>query len=197
MIKFDVSKLTKELHLPILRGVLETKEISFFRRILRFFSFNRKFEVMEDYILWWEDIQKFILIPKTFIYDGASVPKLLGTIYSTVGVLFLGAGPHDVGYRYEGLFLIDPITGELIFQKMSKDELDVLFDELCRQETGMSTATRLAKYVLTIAGILPWKKYRKENHKPENDFPFLYEEAKIVEKGNTEWKKEKKTVDHL
>lgn len=182
MLKFDVSKLTKELHLPVLKGVLETKEISFIRRVFRFFSFNRKFEVMENYFLWWEEKQRFILIPKTFIYDGASVPKLLGTIYSTVGVLFLGAGPHDVGYKYEGLFLVNPDTGELVFQKMSKSELDVLFDELCRQETGMSTATRLAKHTLTVAGIIPWLRYRKENHKPEDDFPFLYEEARIIEK---------------
>lgn len=182
MIKFDVSQLTKELHLPIVRGVIETKEISFLKRIWRFFSFRRKFEVMENYILWWEELQMFVLIPKTFIYDGASVPKLLGTFYSTVGVLFLGAGPHDIGYRYEGLFLINPITGELVFQRMSKRTLDDLFDNMCKKETGMSFASRLAKNTVRFIGILPWKKYRKENHKPEEDFPFLYKEARIIEK---------------
>lgn len=178
MRKFDVSSLTRELHLPVVRGIIETKELSLLRRIWRFFSFSRKFELMKDYILWCEELQMFILLPESFVYDGASVPKSLGFLYSTVGVLYVGAGPHDIGYRYEGLFLIDPSSGEVEFRKMSRLELDHVFDCLCTQETGMKIASSVARKGLFFGGYLPWKKYRKENHKPEEDFPSLYAEIR-------------------
>jgi hypothetical protein len=179
--KFDVSNLTTDNHLPIVRGVVENKQISFFKRLWRFFSFKRKWEIIENYILWCISLQAFILLPKKFIYDGASVPKALGAIYSTIGVLYLGAGPHDLGYRYEGLFLIDPVSGELRFQKMSKKELDEIFNCLCTQETGMNIASGIARNTLSVFGISTWKKHRKINLKPENDFPDLFEEIKKEE----------------
>lgn len=182
MRKFDVSELTKDIHFPIIRGIVETKEISFLKRILRFFSFKRSFEIMEDYVIWCESIQGFVLLPKKFIYDGASVPKILGMFYSTVGVLFLGAGPHDLGYKYEGLFLVDPVSGEVSFQKMSKSELDEIFNCLCTRETGMSIASGLARNTLSIFGIPAWRRYRKRNYDLKEDFPDLFREIEIEEK---------------
>jgi hypothetical protein len=162
---FDTSKLTKEIHFPVIRGIVETKELSFFKRLWRFVSFNRKFEIVEDYLLWVEELQKFILIPAKFIYNGASVPKILGMLYSTTGVLFLGSCPHDFGYKFGGLLLVDPNTGETEFKLMDKDKHDDLFNYLCTLETGMSTATKLARNALSIVAWPAWKKYRKEQHK--------------------------------
>lgn len=174
MLKFDTSYFTKELHLPVVQGVLETKEISFWKRVKRFFSFRRKFEVKENYFLWCEELRAFIFIPKTFVYDGASVPKQLGFLYSSTGVLYLGAGPHDLGFMYGGLLLVDEYTGELYFEEFNQQELDDLFRNLCTAETGMKFATSLARTAVSWGAKGIWNKYRKQNKTPEQDFPHLY-----------------------
>jgi hypothetical protein len=178
MKKFDVALLSKKLHLPITRGIIETKRLSFFKRVLRFFTFVRRFEIMKDYLLWYEDLKMYILLPASFIYDGASVPKILGTIYSSVGVLYVGSGPHDLGYRYGGLFLVDPESGEVSFKEMSKRELDLIFDNLCAEETGMRIASGLARNTLSFFGLFTWRSMRKKTNIPEKDFPSLYVEIK-------------------
>jgi len=179
MITFNTSQLSKGIHFPNMKGVVETKQISFLKRLWRFFSFSRKFEIVENYFLWVDILQKFIFLTKTFIYNGASVPKLLGMFYSTTGVLFLGSGPHDFSYRYNGLFLIDPNTGKLEFQEMSKKEQDSLFNHLCQLETGMGLATGIARHSLMIFGIPAWINCRKRNCLVIRDFPEFYEDTYV------------------
>lgn len=82
-------------------------------------------------------------------------------IYSPVGVLFLGSCPHDFGYKHEVLFLVDPDTGEIEERKMTKKEHDDLFDYLCTLESGMDTASGLARNSLAILSIPVWNKYRR------------------------------------
>ena len=124
--------------------------------------------------MWCEYLKAFIYTPIFFIYDGASIPKILGWIYTAVGILFYGAQPHDLGYRYGGLLLVDEETLEIYFKVFSKQELDTIFKELSSEESGMPRACATAANVLKIAGIPTWKKWRKENRQVEDDFPGLF-----------------------
>lgn len=85
--------------------------------------------------------------------DGASVPKALYFAYSSTGVLFYGAFPHDFGYRYNGLFLVDDYNN-IVFVKFKKPELDNIFLELCSQENHMPIISTIAKTTLSLFGYI-------------------------------------------
>jgi hypothetical protein len=153
----DTASLTfsKELHFPVIRAVPSSKaheSDSWFKRIIDFALYRRDWEVMEDYVLWSEYFHSYLFIPKGFIYDGASIPKVLNSIYSPTGILFLGAGPHDLGYRYEGILFIN-VLGSVVFRKCFRSELDEMFNQLCASESHMKSASRLATVILGVCGI--------------------------------------------
>ena len=185
MLKMKKEKLTKKNYFPLIQPQLIKKENNFFKKILKFWLFLRKYQLMDDYIIWCEYLKRFIFIPKSFIYDGASVPKLLNGIFGTTGVLFFGALPHDFGYNYNGLLLLDdildgfyqedcPSNYEIYFKKFSKNELDKIFRELCTQESGMKFGSYVATFALTLFGFFDWNRKRKNKSKLNRDFPQLF-----------------------
>ncbi|MCP3683311.1 MAG: hypothetical protein GY861_11535 [bacterium] len=167
----NLNPLTKEPHFPIIRAVLNP--IKGWRKLFSIFTYSRKWEVMEDYFLWSDSLQRYIFIPKGFIYDAASVLKLLKSIYSGVGILFMGSGPHDFGYRYNGLLTVNK-KFEVIFLPCTKFELDKIFNGLCIEENKLPIGTSLATGMLLIAGYPSWWKHRRKNKNANADFPELF-----------------------
>lgn len=174
MKKVDVTKLTKEIHFPVERALPMKRASTFIGRIIEFFTFRRKTVLVKDYCLWCAALNKWIFLPIDFVYDGASVPKLLNSLYSSRGVLLLGSGPHDFGYGYQGLFLISPRTGEIRFFRFTKRELDHIFKTLNIWESGMTKAANIATFGLSLFGFTGWNKARKENRKAREDFPEFF-----------------------
>ncbi len=167
--------LTKKIHFPKIEPVYEElikQNIS--KRIWKFITKRRKFKITTDYICWCSHINKFIFIPKKFIYDGASVPKILNFIYTTIGILFYGAGPHDFGYKYNGLLLVNEKTLELYFQQFSRLDLDSIFKQLCIEESNMPKAISFATLVVRLTGKNIFKQHHKNNNLCNNDFPTVY-----------------------
>lgn len=178
MFKVKPLQLVKKVHFPIIEPVptkQAKKEDKLFKRFLRFITNRRSFKIAKDYVCWSEYLQAFIFLPKSFDFDGASVPKLMNNIYLPTGILFYGACPHDFGYRYGGFILINPDTYECYFKQLSKKEIDSVFNDLCYQESGMKKASGLATFVLSFAGKIAWRKWRKESRSSFLDFPRVYE----------------------
>lgn len=173
----DTVNLTKDIHFPITQAVYSVPpKRKWYQKIIKFFTYRRWFEVMKDYVLWVPSLGCFIFIPITFLFDGASVPKFLGSLFSPTGMLLLGALPHDFGYRYKCLILVDEITCKLSVRLFNKKELDEVFKDLCAWESGLKRASGTAKTALTIAGFTGWNKNRKENRILKDDFPGLFTE---------------------
>ena len=176
----DMTTVTKEIHFPDTRAVYKPPPPkTWYPNLFRFFTYRRWFEVRKDYILWVPVLQAYIFIPNTFLFDGASVPKILNSLFSPTGMLLLGALPHDFGYRYECLMLVDPMTGELYVRNFTKKELDLLFRYLCTYESGLNKASAVAEFTLSFAGYIGWRQNRKADKDLEYDFPGLF--ADIVE----------------
>lgn len=169
----DLSMCSPDIYLPITQGVPMVIVDNFFKRLWKFSTFRRKFKVREDYCLWVPKLGTWIFVPKYFVYDGASIPKILNSLYSPTGVLLLGALPHDFGYRYEGLFHVDH-RGGLYFVSYNKKQLDSIFDTLCEYESGMGKASAIATVTLSVAGFLGWRENRKKNCNLREDFPELF-----------------------
>lgn len=76
----------------------------------------RQWRLLEDYAL------GGFVAPQGFIFDGASVPKVVWNVVSPTGILFLPAIFHDFAYRH-GLLLSDPDRAEVKVSRRFADEL--------------------------------------------------------------------------
>jgi len=164
--------LSKKIHFPLIQAQPCQIKKGFFSKIKRFLSFRRLWKTTQDYYCWSEYLGKFIFIPAIFLFDGASVPKLLYSIFSPMGLLLYGALPHDFGYRFKGLFIFNQNKQVVEFQEFDKKELDKIFCELNIQENGMKKSSKTATFSLK-AGIFTWKNYRKVNENVFDAFPYL------------------------
>ena len=155
-----------EISFPVIKAIPIEKQDSGLKKVLKFGSFRRRYRVMENYICWSEYLNKSIFIPRGFIFDGASIPKAISFLYSPTGVLFYGALPHDYGYKYNGLHLVEDLDSHIInFHKFSKTKLDKIFKELCIQESGMKFSSIVATFALSCFGFLSWKSHRSKDVK--------------------------------
>lgn len=128
----------------------------------------RSWEIMEDYLLHvpWRD--KPLCCPYGFIFDGASVPRVLWPFMAPTGIMFLAGLFHDVGYRYNCWFDIDY---NRIEEGSGKKFFDSQFEKIGTYVNDASTTPNIAWAGLAVGGFMAWNKRRKEGHDASIDFP--------------------------
>lgn len=174
-------ELYLDAHFPIVQAQLSSVRPSLWSRFTSFITYRRKFMVIEDYVLYVPSLEKHIFVPKTFVFDGASVPKILNGIFSPNGMLLLGACPHDFGYRYQGLIVVERSTGLLEFESFTKKQLDSIFKDLCEWESGMPIASSTATTALSLFGFMAWKSNKKIPRNVSSDYPDLFMDEVEIE----------------
>ena len=102
------------------------------------------------------------IIPKGFVFDGASVPKFLASWLSPVGVLLVGGLVHDYAYKYTVLL---KKGGKVTSDSMTQKEADVIFRDINIEQNGFQFLNYLAYWALRIGGFAAWNGHRKRNCK--------------------------------
>lgn len=148
----NIASLTKEVIFPVVRAIPEKRIFTFLQRLFRFLTYRRRWELMKDYAIWSETLKAFIIVPKTFIFDGASVPKLFHNLLGPTGLLLLGACPHDFGYRYGGLIVYYPNLRHVSFKLFMKHDLDKVLQELSARESSVPFTAWVAKIAVKMFG---------------------------------------------
>ena len=97
------------------------------------------------------------IIPKGFIFDGASVPKFLASWLSPVGVLLVGGLVHDYLYKYTVLLK----KGGKTTEPMNQKQADKLFRDINIEQNGFHLLNYLAYWSLRVAGFVAWNGHRK------------------------------------
>lgn len=161
--------------MPSLKPVrISTHGLPWWKKTVKYFE-RRKWEVTEDYILFVPHLDRTLLIPKGFIFDGASVPRLLWPIINPTGVLLIGSLVHDFGYRYN--CLLDE-NRNIIFDR-EKDQRK-FFDEQIRDiniyVNGASFMNKAAWAALRAFGWAPWLVYRRANSIVSHVFDVISKE---------------------
>ena len=138
---------------------IPTKGLPWIKKVKH--AFGRRQWIMDhDYLLYLPWLDRVILIPAGFTFDGASVPRVFWPILDPVGILLIGSIFHDFGYVY-GHFLNE--DGEKIFV----DESRAFFDEQIRKINNYVNGTfflnEAAWGILRLFGWGPWLRLRKEN----------------------------------
>lgn len=121
---------------------------------------SRKWEIVSDYH--YNIDGKDLVIPKGFIFDGASVPKFLHTWLSPMGVLLVGGLIHDYGYKYQTLLCKGK---KKVIGMKTQSQLDIIFRDVNIVQNGFRLINYLAYYGLKLGGFAAWNKHRKVNAK--------------------------------
>lgn len=101
------------------------------------------------------------VIPKGFVFDGASVPKFLASWLSPVGVLLIGGLVHDYIYKYTVLVKYGK---KQTTDVMNQKQADQLFRDINIEQNGFHFLNNLAYWALRIGGFVAWNGHRKRNN---------------------------------
>jgi len=145
--------------MPILRPIPVTKR-----------GERRRYELMQD---WKCDLlgRGFtFIIPKGFIFDGASIPRIFWNMLSPSGYLFLAGLLHDFIYKYRFVYVYSAIEsldgGEprIIKDWFNQEEADHRFEALANKICmGAHNFTKAAYLTLRGFGFVAWKNHREKD----------------------------------
>ena len=139
---------------------IETKSKGFFGGIWMWIATSRKWEITTDFLFTIDNTN--YVIPKKFIFDGASVPKAGGlrSWLSPMGILLVGGLVHDFLYKHEVLLLAGKKKAT---SKKTQKWCDQLFRDINIDVNGFKIINYGAYYALRLGGWLAWRKHRKNN----------------------------------
>lgn len=100
------------------------------------------------------------VVPKGFVFDGASVPKFLASWLSPVGVLLIGGLVHDYIYKYTVLVKYGK---KQTTDVMNQKQADQLFRDINIEQNGFHFLNNLAYWALRLGGFVAWNGHRKRN----------------------------------
>lgn len=106
-----------------------------------------------------------IVVPKGFIFDGASIPRIFTAIYNPVGYLLVAAIIHDYCYQYG--YYLELLQGRTTTYQMAIDvnrlHADIMFKRIGNLEYPEDRGkTKVAFNALRMGGWVTWNKHRKK-----------------------------------
>ena len=139
---------------------IETKSKGFFGGIWMWIATSRKWEITSDFLFTIDNTN--YVIPKKFIFDGASVPKAGGlrSWLSPMGILLVGGLVHDFLYKHEVLLLAGKKKAT---SKKNQKWMDQTFRDINIDQNGFKIINWIAYLALRGGGWLAWRKHRKNN----------------------------------
>lgn len=99
--------------------------------------------LLKEFIFWSARFQKSIVVPRWFVYDGASVPKAFRSIVSKAGPLEYASIPHDFGYTLPAY--------HPDFKGLKRKDWDLILQDFCKQQ-GMKWRKYKYTYLAVRAG---------------------------------------------
>ncbi len=147
-----------EINLPSklnLLPVVNPKD-PYMKRLLAFLFKRPEFMLTEDYFTYIHTIDAWVWCPKNFVFDFASVPKVLPLLNPT-GVLAYPAVPHDFIYRFGGLLVSYAPDTPYTFRELTRPQGDFIFKEQAQFANGLGILNTLATRSLTLFGGMNFK----------------------------------------
>ena len=134
---------------------------------------HRRWTLLEDWSFFLSSKSLHIHIPKGFVFNGASVPRIFSNIFPSTGFLFLAALVHD--YLYQYTFMWTVVDSKHIKYYVDKSLADSIFKEIANEIYPKWTkAAWIAKAALTMGGQSAWDTCRKADGTYVKPKPYKY-----------------------
>ena len=132
----------------------------FWNATLAWMRHKRQWQLTEDWHCMLPDGTP-IVIPRGFVSDGASAPRLFWPLMPPAGPLLAPSLIHDFAYRYDYLWTHDGNGGYLKHREgAGRDYWDRLFHELGIELVGRNLFTLPAHRVMRLLGRKAWRDKR-------------------------------------
>jgi len=149
----------KTIDMPHMKPLsIPTKGKGFWGAIYTWLMVTRTWEIVADFQFSIDGTN--YIIPKGFVFDGASVPKFLHTWLSPMGVLLTGGLIHDYMYKYTVLL---KSSKNRVSDELSQSDADKMFRDINIEVNGFRAINYLAYWALVVGGFFAWKGHRKNN----------------------------------
>ncbi|WP_448566430.1 DUF1353 domain-containing protein [Thalassotalea ganghwensis] len=159
-------------NMPVLRPIpiATVKQKDPLNKLLAFVFCIRKWRLEEAFV--YEYRGKRYAIHAGFVFDGASIPKVLWALISPVGLLLIPGLIHDYGYRYNGIYVIDD-DGNVNWDTSlsTQQQWDQLFRDIGDEVNQMPVLNALAEFGLWLGGFKAWDTWRDNK---ELQQPFVW-----------------------
>lgn len=144
--------------MPVLRPVpIRTRGLPWYVAYWRWLTVRRDFVLADD----WRcrlPTGECVVIRKGFVFDGASVPRLLWAALSPIGLLLIPGLLHDAAYTHAALYDAD---GHAAVTFASRREADALFNEVNQIVNQMHLLTALCALLLWAFAWHAWRRHRR------------------------------------
>lgn len=124
---------------------IDTKNTGYWKGIWIWLTKKRLWKLSEDWEFRVRD--ELYVIPKGFITDGASIPKVVTFFFNPTGILLMGAIIHDYLYIYGQLNRVN--GGRYYYNKGMADKL---FRDICIEVNGFKTLNYIAWIAVKMGG---------------------------------------------
>ena len=166
ILKPRVNPEDSKIPMPVLRPVpIPTlKQPTPIHKLTVFIFEVRKWEVVENWCYTYKsDKDVKFLIPKGFIFDGASIPRPFWAILNPIGLLLIPGLLHDYAYKYNQLWKVNSNGKAIPYkEKAGKDCWDNLFKNVGREVNGFFLINAIAWIAVAVGGSGAWKKHREK-----------------------------------
>lgn len=123
---------------------------------------HRRWIILEDWYLNCEPLGIVFFIPKGFIFNGASVPRVFSNIFPATGYLFLAALIHDYLYGNAGYMYMRKDHKCALTQNATKAQSDQIFKDIANWlYKNHWFKTKVATAALKVGGQGAWDDCRK------------------------------------
>ena len=137
---------------PLIRPKpIPTKDKGFFGAIWLWLSCTREWILEENFEFALDGVRYHV--PKGYVFDGASIPKMFRIWLSPTGVLMIGSLVHDYLYQHRRL------EGEYPLKVDSRNDADKLFRDICIDINGLDALNYMVYYMLVLFGWYSWNKF--------------------------------------
>lgn len=127
-----------------------------YKRMWTFFTKRPKYIVYEDYFCWIPKADAWMWLPKNFVYDFASIPKMMPLI-TPMGIFAYPASPHDCIYRFRTLLLSKGPGEPFVPVFFTRREADLIFQHLANKASSMEILSFIATGMLRVFGGMNYK----------------------------------------
>lgn len=139
-----------KIKMPTLRPLpINSHGLSWWGRLRAWIAIPRRWEVVADYYFFVEYLGTELKIPTGFIFDGASIPRLLWPLLSPTGILLIPSLFHDYAYRHKELL---NGNGRRVYRQRGQKFYDEMFRRISIQVNGIKTPDFVAWLMLRLFG---------------------------------------------
>jgi hypothetical protein len=141
---------------------VKTKNLPWYLATWNWLTKSTRWILSEDFFYTLEDGVE-IVIPKGFLFDGASIPRAFWPLLSPDGIMFIQGLLHDFGYRFDHFLTAGSrmkyMDGE------GQSYWDGMFYREGNRINGMVPLNYTAWAALRAFGWIAWKKCRARSQK--------------------------------